>query len=86
MTSGFTLDGRGYARELRDAVERRARKLDGPCGIATLLVGVDVPLVDRGRLVVADEQRRDPAGPVELAAAALHRVEQLSRVAPPIEN
>jgi methylenetetrahydrofolate dehydrogenase (NADP+)/methenyltetrahydrofolate cyclohydrolase len=41
VTSGFTLDGRGYARELLDAVERRAGRLDGPCGIATLLVGDD---------------------------------------------
>jgi methylenetetrahydrofolate dehydrogenase (NADP+)/methenyltetrahydrofolate cyclohydrolase len=39
--SGIALDGRPYAQELLDAVARRSRRLDGPCGIATLRVGDD---------------------------------------------
>jgi methylenetetrahydrofolate dehydrogenase (NADP+)/methenyltetrahydrofolate cyclohydrolase len=38
---GESLDGRGYARELLDAVGRRAAALEGRAGIATLLIGDD---------------------------------------------
>ncbi|MGH2850855.1 MAG: bifunctional 5,10-methylenetetrahydrofolate dehydrogenase/5,10-methenyltetrahydrofolate cyclohydrolase [Solirubrobacteraceae bacterium] len=41
MAEGSPLDGRGYARDLLDAVARRSARLDGPCGIATLLIGED---------------------------------------------
>jgi methylenetetrahydrofolate dehydrogenase (NADP+)/methenyltetrahydrofolate cyclohydrolase len=41
MPTGTTIDGRALARELLDAVRVRVAALNGPAGIATLLIGAD---------------------------------------------
>jgi methylenetetrahydrofolate dehydrogenase (NADP+)/methenyltetrahydrofolate cyclohydrolase len=69
MGGGSLLDGRGYAGELLDAVARRCARLDGPCGIATLLIGDDEAAaiyqrhIDRGarRIGIASRPERLPA-------------------------
>ncbi|HVW18359.1 MAG TPA: bifunctional 5,10-methylenetetrahydrofolate dehydrogenase/5,10-methenyltetrahydrofolate cyclohydrolase [Solirubrobacteraceae bacterium] len=65
--AGQILDGRAYARELLDAVARRVAALDGPAGIATLLIGGDE--------ASAIYQRRIDAGAREVGLAS--RVEQM---------
>lgn len=69
MAGGSLLDGRGYASDLLDAVARRSAKLDGPCGIATLLIGEDEAAaiyqrhIDAGarRVGIASRPERLPA-------------------------
>ena len=41
MPTGTTIDGRALAREMLDAVRSRVGALNGPAGIATLLIGAD---------------------------------------------
>lgn len=66
--TGQVLDGRGYARELLDAVARRAEALQNGAGIATLLVGDDE--------AAAIYQRRIHKGACEIGIAS--RPERLS--------
>ena len=71
MTSGFTLDGRGYARELLGAGRAPQPQLDGPCGIATLLVGDDEAAAIYQRHIDAGARRIGIAsGPERLPADA----------------
>ena len=61
-----------------------AKALRARCDPDPASARVDMALVYRGRLVVADEDGRDPAGPIEPAAAPLDDAEQLARVAAPV--
>lgn len=69
--TGEVLDGRGYARELLDAVAQRAAALRGGAGIATVLVGGDE--------AAAIYQRRIHSGALEIGIAS--RPERLSEEA-----
>jgi methylenetetrahydrofolate dehydrogenase (NADP+)/methenyltetrahydrofolate cyclohydrolase len=69
--SGVVLDGRAYAQELLEIVERRSRRLEGPCGIATLLVGDDEAAAIYQRHIDAGARRIGIASrPERLAADA----------------